>query len=75
MPATQGTSDSSTERLTCVECGKSYTIREYLDSSSVHWDAPDHYGHGCNRYCLPCWLGVGPKDIERLDAEGPDVGP
>jgi hypothetical protein len=44
----------------CQECGFTYTIGEFYESSSSDFDPPNRYSDGCNDYCLACWLGVGP---------------
>src|SRR5665213_2993850 len=48
----------------CVDCGTSYSIADYLPDSSGHFGRPDRYSDGCTRYCLACWLGVGPEPEE-----------
>jgi len=48
---------------TCQECGVAYSLEEAYQHSAVHFDPPDHYDAGCDRYCLACWLGVGPNDF------------
>jgi len=46
----------------CVDCGRPYSVAELLDASP-HWFAPPYdYDSGSGRYCLACWLGVGPEE-------------
>ena len=56
--------DHSTTPNTCETCGRPYIVDE---SADVHMDPPTDYARGFSRYCLACWLGVGPKDFP--DAE------
>jgi hypothetical protein len=51
--------DSSTSPRICKACGYPYKVDE---STGSHMDPPDDYRRGYQRYCLTCWLGVGPKD-------------
>jgi len=44
---------------TCETCGRPYVVDE---SADAHMNPPDDYRRGYQRYCLTCWLGVGPKD-------------
>jgi hypothetical protein len=43
----------------CETCGRSYVID---GTAGAHMDPPDDYCQGYQRFCLACWLGVGPKD-------------
>ena len=52
-----------TLRRVCETCGRSYTIDEFLKSSGHYFQRPHVYREGCERCCLPCWLGVGPLDF------------
>jgi hypothetical protein len=51
--------DSSLPPRICRGCGYPYAVDE---SAASHMDPPDDYRRGFKRYCLACWLGVGPKD-------------
>ncbi len=51
--------DSSTTPRTCETCGLPYELDDVADS---HMNPPDDYRFGYQRYCLACWLGVGPDD-------------
>jgi len=48
----------------CVECGQPYCLDE--DAAYSYMGPPHDYGKGIDRYCLACWLGVGPsqKSVE-----------
>jgi hypothetical protein len=58
---------SAAELRVCTECGQQYSIEELLSSSPSYFNAPHNYDRGCDKYCLACWLGVGPKDVERME--------
>jgi hypothetical protein len=61
---TESNADSSADRKRkCKGCGVTYTIEEFVQSSAHRFDPPDRYDDGCDRYCLACWLGVGPNDF------------
>ena len=47
----------------CKECKQAYSIKAFLDSSRNYFGRPFGYRKGCERYCLACWLGVGPYSI------------
>ncbi|MGD7651679.1 MAG: hypothetical protein ACQCXQ_00595 [Verrucomicrobiales bacterium] len=51
--------DESTTPHICETCGQPYTVDDTVDQ---HMNPPDDYRRGCQRYCLACWLGVGPMD-------------
>ncbi len=43
----------------CKDCGKAYTIGDYMGGfSEHHFYRPVDYKSGCERSCLECWLGV-----------------
>ena len=44
----------------CQECNRRYSENTWVDSH--YFDPPYDYQRGYLRYCLACWLGVGPKD-------------
>lgn len=44
----------------CQKCGARYSERTSIDSH--YFEPPYDYRRGYERYCLACWLGVGPKD-------------
>lgn len=52
--------------LICETCGRPYVVDESCDS---HMSPPTDYGRGFSRYCLACWLCVGPKDPETGSTE------
>lgn len=54
---------SADQKRQCMECGVTYSIEEIYQSCAHHFDPPDRYDDGCDRYCLACWLGVGPNDF------------
>ncbi|MEI7996822.1 MAG: PIN domain-containing protein [Methylococcaceae bacterium] len=54
------------ESLVCHECGDQYSIQEIFEYNSHYFDGPYYYNRGCDKYCLACWLGVGPNDISKL---------
>jgi hypothetical protein len=56
--------DSSSSPRTCETCRQLYVIDESCDA---HMNPPDDYGRGFSRYCLACWLGVGPKDYTEIE--------
>lgn len=47
----------------CDECGQRYSARETYEDSEYYFHGPYNYEQGCSRYCLPCWLMVGPLDF------------
>lgn len=53
---------SETEKK-CKECGQDYSPDDYV-SQKQYWDFPTDYQHGSKEYCLACWLGVGPNDVD-----------
>jgi hypothetical protein len=58
--------DSYSNHYICETCGHSYVVDGLAES---HMDPPDGYRRGYQRYCLACWLGVGPSgDSELLSA-------
>jgi hypothetical protein len=61
--------DRRGERI-CEECGRFYSTQELYEHHSVYFDGPENYGSGSSKYCLECWLGVGPNDFP--DAEESD---
>ena len=62
-------SNLSSEKRICSECGQEYSVEEILDTSPGYWDHPYNYAEGSAQYCLACWLGVGPKDIAKMDLD------
>ena len=62
----QNHSSSETDLSRCTECGQQYSIRAFLSDCAHYFAAPYNYEHGCEKYCLQCWLGIGPLDIEKL---------
>jgi hypothetical protein len=48
--------DFEQEERVCEECGRSYRRVVHRMSHDPPLDAE------LDRYCLPCWLGVGPND-------------
>ena len=60
---------SQDKKQICSKCNEEYSITESLTSCPGYWDHPYSYSHGSPRYCLACWLGVGPKDVAKMDAE------
>ena len=71
MPATATTAGEQlrNESQICSECGQRYSVDEIAANHPGYWEAPYNYGDGSRRYCLACWLGVGPKDVARVSAE------
>lgn len=55
------------EARTCKECGVSYTIEQFYQSSESYFDPPYRYSDSCEDYCLACWLGVGPNDFPPME--------
>jgi DNA-binding transcriptional regulator YiaG len=53
----------------CSECGQEYSVEETFTASPGYWDRPYNYSQAFPTYCLACWLGVGPKDVAKTDAE------
>jgi hypothetical protein len=47
---------------TCQDCGRDYSVDEYLESSANYFTSPHNYEDGADRFCLPCWLGVKGED-------------
>jgi len=62
--ADQNDSSSEPDLRRCTECGQQYSIQAYLSSAAHYFAAPYNYEHGCEKYCLACWLGIGPLDID-----------
>lgn len=48
------------EDRTCIECGQRYSAE---DASEQYFAGPWDYDSGYQKYCLACWLGVGPNDL------------
>jgi hypothetical protein len=44
-------------------CNRIYTIKEYLDGDNSYFLKPVNYRKGCKNYCMECWLGVPPDDL------------
>jgi DNA-binding transcriptional regulator YiaG len=57
------------EKKICSDCGEEYSIDETLTTYLGYWDHPCNYSQGFPRYCLACWLGVGRKDVAKMEAE------
>jgi len=57
------------QKQICSECGQEYSVEETLSTIPGYWDHPYNYSQGSAQYCLGCWLGVGPKDIAKMDNE------
>jgi hypothetical protein len=58
----------------CEECGRSYLEEETFEESPEYFPPPYDYGSGVARYCLACWLGVGPGDTARDDDDSDEIG-
>lgn len=52
----------------CRACGRLYVVDDSVD---IHMEPPGDYRRGYRRFCLACWLGVGPKDC--LDTEHEEI--
>lgn len=63
------TNYSERDERKCKECGTLYSIEETYEHSQIYFDGPENYSSGCSEYCLACWLGVGPNDVEKMDRE------
>jgi len=50
----------------CVECARMYDEEAYWQSNASYFDPPIDYSRGAERYCLACWLGVGPNDFPEM---------
>jgi hypothetical protein len=61
--------DRPKDEYVCETCGRRYTLS---DEGYRHFDRPDDYQSGYTRYCLACWLGVGPTDFPE-DAPAQDA--
>jgi len=57
------------QKQICSECGQEYSVEETLTACPGYWDRPYNFSQASARYCLACWLGVGPKDVAKMDAE------
>jgi hypothetical protein len=57
------------DNLACGQCGRVYSIEEALTDFVDFWSTPYNYGASASRCCLGCFLGVGPKDFARMEAE------
>src|SRR5712692_8045732 len=51
----------------CKECGRQYTIRQFLEGAESYFARPHNFRAGCEEYCLDCWLCVGPHDLHEQD--------
>jgi len=51
----------------CETCKRSYTLG---DGEMNHMNPPDNYQMGSGKYCLACWLMVGPTDFLESWEEG-----
>ena len=58
--------NTDNQKSICETCGRPYVVDESADS---HMNPPDDYRRGYQRYCLACWLGVGPKDCPKVENE------
>ena len=56
------------EKKICSDCGEEYSVDETL-TTYLGWDHPCNHSQGFPRNCLACWLGVGRKDVAKMDAE------
>lgn len=56
----------------CQECGDRYC--QVPDVAAEYFYYPTDYSRGSERYCLACWLGVGPKDVDPGGVELPRAG-
>ena len=45
----------------CEDCGELYSIDQMREDAPDYFPPPYHYDAGAHRYCLTCWLGVGPE--------------
>lgn len=53
-----------TQDRVCETCGHTYRISQFVDGNKhPYMDHGYKYRLGCERYCLACWLGVGPLDF------------
>jgi len=68
--------DRTLQRI-CEDCGTPYTIGEFVESCEDYFRRPYDYRAGCERYCLRCWLGVGPLDFPSAahEQEMPEYSP
>lgn len=58
---------------TCHTCGQPYKIAEFADSEKwIVFRGGHKYLQGCEKYCLACWLGVGPLDLPTIEQESSD---
>ena len=70
LPAIPLNNAATDERIrTCAECKRRYSVDETAANQPGFWDGPYYYGNGSTRYCLACWLGVGPNDVTNADPE------
>lgn len=53
----------------CETCGARYTIGQFLVNSGHYFPLPHDYKSGCQRHCLACWLGVGPRDFPASEGD------
>jgi DNA-binding XRE family transcriptional regulator len=57
------------QEQTCSACGQEYSLGEMLIACPGYWDHPYNYSRATTPYCLACWLGVGPRDVAKMDAD------
>ena len=49
--------------MKCIECGQKFDLKETAEHYTQYYQFPYNYGQGEHRYCLECWLGVGPNAV------------
>ena len=76
MSADDASETTRTRRArTCEECGQPYFVDKLLEDNPEYFPPPYDYESGVDRYCLACWLGVGPGDTARDDDDPDEITP
>jgi hypothetical protein len=75
MPAIQIDRYSLVIDRSCQECGRTYRIQDYVETSESSFQKPIRYIDGCEQFCLSCWLGVGPNDSDHVTLRADPVAP
>jgi hypothetical protein len=60
---------------TCEECRQPYFEKELFAENPEYFPPPYDNESGVGRYCLACWLGVGPGDTDHDDDAPDEIGP
>ena len=48
----------------CEACGDAFDSEEVLRHAPGYYEFPYNYAEAEDRYCLACWLGIDPTEVE-----------